>query len=243
MKAYYKDQIALLKQAQAVGGTSVLDLNKQRLDQIAAMQKEWVEKGYYTLDGQKSYNEQALQDMMKEVLDDANDLFSNLDSTIQDAKQEIENMAEMLDNEVEKRQNELDAIGDKIEHIQNLNELIYGDQATAQQINLYNMQAQNEENRLKELEKQRQEYHQIVELRRQIAEAEPANKTAQEEYLDALQKEQDLDKNILDTREKIAEAYKDAKEAANDLAVDNWLNNFNGMINGVNVPLEYMADQ
>ena len=62
--------------------------------------------------------------MMKEALDDANDLFSNLDSAIQEAKKDIEDMAEMLDNEAEKRQNELDAIGDKIEHIQNLNEFI-----------------------------------------------------------------------------------------------------------------------
>lgn len=173
------------------------------------------------LDGQKSYNEQALQDMMKEALDDANDLFSNLDSAIQDAKKDIEDMSEMLDNNIQKRQDDLDAIGDKIEHIQNISELIYGDQATAQQVNLYNMQAQNEENRLKELEKERELHHQMVELRRQLAEADPENKTAQEEYLDALDKEREIDNDILDTREKIAEAYKDAKEAANDLAVDN----------------------
>ena len=166
-------------------------------------------------------NEQAMLDAMNEALDDGKDLMSKLDSAIQDAKKDIEDMIEMLDNNIEKRQDELDAIGDKIEYIRDISELMYGDQATAQQVNLYNLQAQNEENRLKELEKERDLQHQIVLQREKILAADPDNKTAQEEYLDALKKERDIDNDILDTRKEIAEAYKDAKEAANDLAVDN----------------------
>jgi len=239
LKKWYQDQIKLLKDAQN-NGTSVLDLNRQRLAELMKAYEQWENTGKSDLFGE---NEQAMFDAINEALDDEKDLVSNIDGAIKDVKSDIEDMTDMLDNEIEKRQNELDAIGDKIEHIQNISELIYGDQATAQQINLYNMQAQNEENRLKELEKEREIQHAITEQKRLLYELNKDNKTAQEEYLDALDKERDIDNDILNTREKIAEAYKDAKEAANDLAVDNWLNNFNGMIDGVNVPLEYMADQ
>lgn len=40
MKDYYKKQIALLKEAEAEGGTSVLALNQQRLKEIAEMQEQ-----------------------------------------------------------------------------------------------------------------------------------------------------------------------------------------------------------
>ena len=239
MKNWYKEQITLLEKAQE-NGTSVLDLNIQRAQQLTNAYNQWMSKGKSDLFGE---NEQAMFDAIKEAQDDLKDFMSNVDDTIQNIKDDIEKMSDMLDNEIEKRQNDLDAIGDKIEHIQNLSEMLYGDQATAQQINLYNLQAQNEENRLKELEKEKELQHQIVLAKEKLAALDPENATWQEEYLDALEKEREIDGDILDTREKIVEAYKDAKETANDLAVDNWLNNFQGVIDGVNVPLEYMADQ
>ena len=188
-------------------------------------------------------NEKAMFDAMNEALNDAKDLMSDIHDTFESLNSDIEDISDMIDNEVEQRQNDLDAIGDKIEHLQDLSEMLYGDKATAQQVELYNLQAQNEENRLKELEKEKEIQHQITEAKAQLVALEPDNATWQEQYLEALEKERDIDNDILDTREKIVEAYKDAKEAANDLAVDNWLNNFSGMINGIDVPLEYMADQ
>lgn len=239
MKKWLKEQIAALQRAQETG-TSALALNMKTLNDYMKQYEQWQKTGKSDLWGE---NEQAMLEALQEELKNGSDLISKIQDQIENMKDDLQDMQDMLDDTIDDRKDNLDAIGDKIEHIQSMSELIYGEQASAQQVNLLNMQAKNEENRLKLLEKEKAIQSAITEAKREIAEADPNNKTAQEEYLDALDKERDIDKDILDTREKITEAYKDAKEAANDLAVDNWLKNFDGMINGVSIPLEYMADQ
>ena len=59
-----------------------------------------------------------------------------------------------------------DAIGDKLEYIQEMNELLYGEKASQEQVDLYRAQAQNEEERLKALEAQLKVAHTITEERR-----------------------------------------------------------------------------
>ena len=163
---------------------------------------------------------------MKEAVEDGNDLMSNLSSAISDAMDNMEALGEIMDAEIENQLNGMDAINDKIEHQQNMIELIYGDQASAAQIQLLNRQAEVEENRIGILEKQLDIQKQATATAKEMYEADLAahngevNQDLLEKYLDALEQERDIDNQILETREKIAESYRDAKEAANDLAVD-----------------------
>lgn len=251
MKQYYQSQISALKRVQANGGNGLLAFNENRLAEVMRMWNEWQKTGSYTIEGQVSTNEQALLDLMKEAVEDGNDLMSNLSSAISDAMDNMEALGEIMDSEIENQLNGMDAINDKIEHQQNMIELIYGDQASAAQIQLLNRQAEVEENRVGILEKQLDIQKQATATAKEMYETDLAahegkvNQDLLEKYLDALDQERDIDNQILETREKIAQSYKDAKEAANDLAVDNWLTNFQGQLsdNGPFVPLEYMADQ
>lgn len=243
IKDWYRKQIEALEQVQKDGGTSVLAYNRQRMEDADRMWEEWQSTGHYTIEGQDSTNEQALLDIMNEVIEDSNKLMSDLSSAISDAMSAMEGLEEMMDSAIENQLAGMDAVDDRIEHQQNMMELLYGDQASARQVDLLNLQAANEENRLKVLEEQAKTQKGITEARKALWEADKDNKDLADAYYESLQKEQDIDGEILDTREKIAETYRDAKEAANNLAVDNWLKNFDGQIDGVNIPIEYMADQ
>lgn len=249
MKAWYEKQAQGIQQALNNGGLSLFSLNDQNTDDVLRMWEEWSKTGKYTIEGQVSENEAALQEMLKDAVEKGNQMMSNLSNYISDLLDGMEALAEIMDSEIENQLNGLDAINDKIEYQQDMMEMIYGDQTSATQIQLLNRQAQVEESRLPILQKQlsiQQEVTQAAKERYEIDRKNNDGKINQDlldEYLDAVQKERDIDQEILDTRKAITEAYRDAKEAANDLAVDNWLKNFDGQINGVNVPLEYMADQ
>ena len=172
---------------------------------------------------------------MQEAFDDAVDLAKELKDTIDDIHDKIADVIEEMDEATERRKDQFDAINKELEYVRDISEIIYGDQAYATQARTYNLQAQNNEQLLKTLEAARKANHQIVE-------ATKDNAAAQEEYKAALEKELELDGEILDVRKDIAEAYKDAKEAANNLAVQNWLDNFQTEVNGVMVPLKYAQE-
>ena len=77
---------------------------------------------------------------MKEVVEDGNDLMSQLSSAISDAMSAMEGIAEMMDDAIENQLNGLDAVNDKIEYQQNMMEIVYGDQSSAAQVQLLNLQ-------------------------------------------------------------------------------------------------------
>ena len=105
---------------------------------------------------------------MKEVIDDGNNLMSQLSSAISDAMSAMEGIAEMMDDAIENQLDGLDAVNDKIEYQQNMMEIIYGDQSSAAQVQLLNLQATNEENRLKVLQEQAKIQKDITEAKRKL---------------------------------------------------------------------------
>lgn len=132
------------------------------------------------------------------------------------------------------RRNDLfDQVGNQYEYLKDMTELVHGEKAYDMLERITRKQAQAGEERLKTLEKEREANHDMLENLEE----------GSEEYLKALEKEQELDDSIRDIRRDIADTYKEAKELANELAIQNWLDNFTADINGVEVPLEYAADQ
>ena len=228
MKKFYQAQIDSLKKAQA-NGTSVLDLNFQRLNEVMAEYDKWL------AGGQTSWSEADLWEAMQDAFDDAVDLAKELKDQVDDIHDKIADVIDEMDEATERRKDAFESINDELEYMRDMSELLYGDQAYATQAQTYNLQAHNNEQLLKTLEAAQK-------ANQKILEATKDNAAAQEEYQAALEKEKELQGEILDTRKEIAEAYKDAKEAANNLAVQNWLDQFQGEIDGVKVPLKYAQE-
>lgn len=228
MKKFYQAQIDSLKKAQS-NGTSVLDLNFQRLNEVMAEYDKWL------AGGQTSWSEADLWEAMQDAFDDAVDLAKELKDQVDDIHDKIADVIDEMDEATERRKDAFESINDELEYMRDMSELLYGDQAYATQAQTYNLQAHNNEQLLKTLEAAQK-------ANQKILEATKDNAAAQEEYQAALEKEKELQGEILDTRKEIAEAYKDAKEAANNLAVQNWLDQFQGEIDGVKVPLKYAQE-
>lgn len=172
---------------------------------------------------------------MQDAFDDAVDLAKELKDQVDDIHDKIADVIDEMDEATERRKDAFESINDELEYMRDMSELLYGDQAYATQAQTYNLQAHNNEQLLKTLEAAQK-------ANQEILEATKDNAAAQEEYQAALEKERELQGEILDTRKEIAEAYKDAKEAANNLAVQNWLDQFQGEIDGVKVPLKYAQE-
>lgn len=228
MKKFYQAQIDSLKKAQS-NGTSVLDLNFQRLNEVMAEYDKWL------AGGQTSWSEADLWEAMQDAFDDAVDLAKELKDQVDDIHDKIADVIDEMDEATERRKDAFESINDELEYMRDMSELLYGDQAYATQAQTYNLQAHNNEQLLKTLEAAQK-------ANQKILEATKDNAATQEEYQAALEKERELQGEILDTRKEIAEAYKDAKEAANNLAVQNWLDQFQGEIDGVKVPLKYAQE-
>lgn len=228
MKKWYQDQLDLANKAME-NGTSVLDLNMQRMQQIFKAVDEWNETGKSKLFGS---NEKAMWEAFDEAWKDAVDYASKLKDYIEDIHSNIQDVMDDMYEAMDDRKNLFDQVKDQYEYLADMTELIYGEKAYGMQETIARKQAQTGEEYLHTLENQRRVNHDML---------EELDKSS-EEYKKALEKEQELDKEILDTRKDIADTYKQAKEYANDLAIQNWLDNFTADVNGVQVPLEYAAD-
>lgn len=229
-KAWLKEQIELAKKARD-NGTSVLDLNMQNLDEVMKAYDEWKKTGKSKLFGN---NEQAMFEALDDAFKDGVEYAEEIKDRIEGIRDAISDVMDEIYDGLEDRLDQFDQINDAYEHIRDMSELIYGDQAYATQAKMFNAEAQAGENRLQTLEKAREENHKMLE----------SLEEGSEEYKKALEKERELDQDILSTRKDIVQAYKDAKEAANNLAVQNWQDNFTTTINGVDgIPLQYAADQ
>ena len=229
MKQWYQDQIDLAQKAMA-NGTSVLDLNMQRMNEIYKAIDEWKDSGRSELFGS---NEKAMWEAFDEAWEDAVDYAKKLKGYIEDIHENIGQVMDDMYDAMDRRNDLFDQVDNQYEYLKNMTELVHGEKAYDMLEKVTRKQAQAGEERLKTLEEERKVNHDMLEKLEK----------GSEEYLQALEKEQELDKDILDVRENIAETYKEAKELANELAVQNWLDNFTGDINGVEVPLEYAADQ
>lgn len=229
MKQWYQDQINLAQKAMA-NGTSVLDLNMQRMNEIYKAIDEWKDSGRSELFGS---NEKAMWEAFDEAWEDAVDYAKKLKGYIEDIHDNIGQVMDDMYDAMDRRNDLFDQVDNQYEYLKNMTELVHGEKAYDMLEKVTRKQAQAGEERLKTLEEERKVNHDMLEKLEK----------GSEEYLQALEKEQELDKDILDVRENIAETYKEAKELANELAVQNWLDNFTADINGVEVPLEYAADQ
>ena len=96
-----------------------------------------------------------------------------------------------------------------------MTELIYGEKAYADLARIAQKQAEMGEERLKDLQREREENHKLLE---HLAKTLGKNSS---EYKKALEKEREIDSQILSIRQEIAESYKKAKEYANELAIQN----------------------
>lgn len=229
MIKWYQDQLLLAQQAMN-NGTSVLDLNMQRINDIYKAIDQWKENGISELFGS---NEKAMWEAFDEAWKDAVDYAKKLKGYIQDIHDNIGQVMDDMYDAMDRRNDLFDQIDNQYEYLKDMTELVHGEKAYDMLEKVTRKQAQAGEERLKTLEEERKANHDMLE----------GLEEGSEEYLKALEKEQELDKDILDVRKNIAETYKKAKELANELAVQNWLDNFTADINGVEVPLEYAADQ
>ena len=229
MKQWYQDQIDLAQKAMA-NGTSVLDLNMQRMNEIYKAIDEWKESGVSELFGS---NEKAMWEAFDEAWEDAVDYAKKLKGYIEDIHDNIGQVMDDMYDAMDRRNDLFDQVESQYEYLKDMTELIHGEKAYDMLERITRKQAQAGEERLKTLEEERKANHDMLE----------GLEEGSEEYLKALEKEQELDDNIRDIRKDITDTYKEAKELANELAVQNWLDNFTANINGVEVPLEYAADQ
>lgn len=201
----YKTQIAALERA-AKNGTSVLDLNAQRLAYLMEQLRQYEETGEASDYGK---NIAALMEDIEDARKDGVEFAKEMKDRIEEVHQGIQNCLDEIYDAYDAVSAIFDYADDQLDYLGSMTEILYGDKAYAEMEKIARLQAKSGEERLKTLQKTREENHLVL----------LGLQEGTEEYKKALEKEQELDKQILDTRVNIAESYKTAKENANELAI------------------------
>lgn len=155
---------------------------------------------------------------MEEAFKDGKDTISNIADYVEAVKDDINDILDDIERISELYNEQFDEVNDHYDYLLDMNELIFGEKAYAEQEKIHLARAHANEEYLKALEKQRITAKNTAES---LYDASKDQYNQSESYYQALEHEKEIDEQILDTRQEIVESYKDAKQAANELAIQN----------------------
>lgn len=240
-KKWYRTAAKQARQA-ARNGTSQFDWTQSNMAMLQEQLEQFNKTGKSSIFGK---DETALMEAYSEGVSLMEETINKIADNLKNIREEQSKALDIIQETTDEYDKQYELIDNQANHLSKIIELTQGDKAYEEQLSITQAQTTAQEQHLNMLEQEKEIQHQLTES------LYDKNKTFAEqsdEYKKSLEQERAIDENILSTREAIAESYAKIRELSNELAIQNWLDNFQGSITTaegqtIAIPLEYAANQ
>lgn len=142
-------------------GTGYLDMSLKSGQLILQSIKQYNETGKSDLFGE---NQQAMMEAAKTVFDQLTDMASSLREEIDNLRDSIIDAIDLVADEIEKREDLLDSIGNRLDHLMSMSQILHGDtiQGYKEQNEILAVQSQLADQRLAEATQELDYWNQIA---------------------------------------------------------------------------------
>ena len=192
-------------------GTGYLDMALRGGQLILQNIKQYEETGKSDLFGE---NQQAMMEAAKAVFDQLTDMASNLREEIDNLRDSIVDAIDMVADEIEKREDLLDSIGNRLDHLTSMSQILHGDtiQGYKEQNEILAVQSKLADQRLAEATEELDYWNKIAST---VTKGSKEEEEALEHVREATEKKNEAIENSVNL-------YKQQAQARANLALAEW---------------------